>query len=57
MRQMHHFCLLDEMLVPREPENGLPLFTELPRREIPGNQASGLRDSRKLSRHKKGRGY
>jgi hypothetical protein len=34
MRQMHHFCLLDEMLVPREPENGLPLFTELPRRKM-----------------------
>jgi hypothetical protein len=27
----------------------LPLFTELPRRPILGNQASGIADSRKLS--------
>src|SRR5919107_1775362 len=32
---------------------GLPLFTELPRRVIPGNQASGSPSSRNLRRHKK----
>ena len=31
----------------------LPLFTELPRREIPGNPVSDKRASRKLRRHRR----
>src|SRR5215203_1257490 len=41
------------MLVPRAIES-LPLFTELPRRGVLGNPASGVRHSRK---HKGFRGY
>ena len=48
MIHMYYLLRIWQKLRPDYMEGGLPLFTELPRRLIPGNWASGIPSSRQL---------